>query len=125
MTVSRGRERGMIFTDLPRDELLAAIARGDNAQVGHRAVAAEAQAGRRRRAAKAEGRMRQFMEKVRAAYRQLRRKAAETIRQPFRQRELGLCTIRCGRRGRYDPDRLLRGDGGRQARRKTRRCSLP
>ena len=30
VTVSRGRERGMIFTDLPRDELLQAIARGDN-----------------------------------------------------------------------------------------------
>ena len=30
VTVSRGRERGMIFTDLPREELLAAMARGDS-----------------------------------------------------------------------------------------------
>ena len=30
VTVSRGRERGMIFTDLPREELLNAIASGDN-----------------------------------------------------------------------------------------------
>jgi hypothetical protein len=33
VTVSRGRERGMIFTDLSRDELLKAIASGDNVSV--------------------------------------------------------------------------------------------
>ena len=100
VTVSRGRERGMIFTDLPREELLKAIASGD-----HRLSATELLQPKPPQpvaAARAESRMRRFMEKVRAVYRQVQRKAAaaigpdrhvadtwaKSIRQPFRQREM-------------------------------------
>ena len=101
VTVSRGRERGMIFTDLPREELLHAIARGDK-----RLSATELLQRKQTTpvpAARVESRMRQFMEKVRAVYREVQRKAAATIRpgrhiadtwvksairEPFRQREM-------------------------------------
>ena len=73
----------MIFTDLPREELLEAIARGDNRQVGHRAVAAEAEPAAGWPGANS--RMRQFMEKVRSAYRQLQRRPPTAVREPFRQ----------------------------------------
>ena len=42
VTVSRGRERGMIFTDLPREELLDGDRARRQTPVGHGAVAAEA-----------------------------------------------------------------------------------
>ena len=77
VTVSRGRERGMIFTDIPREELLHAIARGDK-----RLSATELLQRKQSTPvplARAESRMRQFMEKVRSAYRQLSRIAVGTI----------------------------------------------
>ena len=82
VTVSRGRERGMIFTDLRREELLHAIARGDKRRSATELL--QRKPSTPATAARAESRMRQFMEKVRSAYRQLSRIAAE----PFRQREL-------------------------------------
>jgi hypothetical protein len=82
VTVSRGRERGMIFTDLPSEELLHAIARGDKRRSATELL--QPKPSTPVPPARAESRMRQFMEKVRSAYRQLSRIAAE----PFRQREM-------------------------------------
>ena len=68
VTMSRGRERGMIFTDLPRDELLAAVARGDDRKSAtelFRQRKPEASWRRRRRRPAKAGWMRAFMEKVR------------------------------------------------------------
>jgi hypothetical protein len=87
VTVSRGRERGMIFTDLPREDLLAAIARGDNRQ-----SATELFRRRKPQASAvdlAEARMRRFMERVRSTYRQWQRRA-EAAREQLRQRQRGL-----------------------------------
>jgi conjugative relaxase-like TrwC/TraI family protein len=97
VTVSRGRERGMIFTDLAKDELLQAVARADG-----RMSATEVFRQRKPDAAPAcakplrQGRpvpkgehwMRAFMEKVRRTYRQLQRKAA-AAKSPPRERKLG------------------------------------
>ena len=89
VTISRGRERGMIFTDLSREELLEAIARGDNrmsaTELFHRKPEAA-------QAAKMPERMRAFMEKVRTVYRQWQEKAAHmasvalTPREPVYER---------------------------------------
>lgn len=90
VTVSRGRERGMIFTDLPRDELLAAVARGDG-----RRAATELFGRPETKETPAAAtppprlRMRTFMEKVRSVSRQLQRKAAAMVREPFRPRSWG------------------------------------
>jgi conjugative relaxase-like TrwC/TraI family protein len=87
VTVSRGRERGMIFTDLPRDELLKAVARGDG-----RMSATELFRQRKPDAApvaKGENWMRAFMEKVRRTYRQVQRKAAAVVKEPLRERKMG------------------------------------
>lgn len=86
VTISRGRERGMIFTDLPRAELVAAISRGDRRRSATELLERPSPAPP---AAVAESRMRQFMEKVRQAYRQLQRLAAEAVRQPLRERSMG------------------------------------
>jgi conjugative relaxase-like TrwC/TraI family protein len=86
VTVSRGRERGMIFTNLSRDELLKAIARADN-----RMSATELFRERKlppNPVAKADSMMRSFMEKVRRVYRQVQRKAAASIGETFRQKEM-------------------------------------
>jgi hypothetical protein len=93
VTVSRGRERGMIFTDLPREELLRAVARGDGRRsatelFGLRKPEA-APAAKVKAKAKAPERMWTFMEKVRRTYRQVRRKAAAVMRERFKQREMG------------------------------------
>jgi hypothetical protein len=82
VTASRGRERGMIFTDLPREELLHAIARGDKRRSATELL--QRKQSTPVPAARAESRMRQFMEKVRSATRQLYRIAVE----PFKQREM-------------------------------------
>lgn len=79
VTVSRGRERGMIFTDMPREELTAAIARADARRsatelLAHKVIPSPAPP-----VESPETRMRRFMEKVRAVYRQVQRKAAETV----------------------------------------------
>jgi conjugative relaxase-like TrwC/TraI family protein len=86
VTVSRGRERGMIFTDLPRDELLKAVARGDNRKSATEVFTPKPEAAP---AAKGAERMRAFMEKVRSVYRQLQRKAAAVVREPLKQKEMG------------------------------------
>jgi conjugative relaxase-like TrwC/TraI family protein len=103
VTISRGRERGMIFTDLPRDELLQAVARGDGrlsatelfrqkkpeAKPAAPAYANSLRQGRPARPkAKGGDWMRAFMEKVRRTYRQLKRKAAK-VKEPLRQRGMG------------------------------------
>ena len=87
VTISRGRERGMVFTDMGKDELLAALARGDGRKsatelFGERKAKAEP-------ARAAQEKMRAFMEKVRATYRQLQRKAAAVVRDTFQHRETG------------------------------------
>jgi hypothetical protein len=86
VTISRGRERGMIFTDMSQEELLAGMARADQ-----RRSATELLDKRRRPATpqeNEENRMRQFMEKVRSAWRQLRHKAATLVKPPIKQQEM-------------------------------------
>jgi conjugative relaxase-like TrwC/TraI family protein len=82
VTVSRGRERGMIFTDLPRDELLEAMARADKRKSATELLQPRPQAAVE---ALAESRMRRYMERVRTTYRQIQRKA-EAVREQWRQR---------------------------------------
>ena len=84
VTISRGRERGMIFTDMAKDELLDAIRQGDRRksatelfQPKPMAEAAEAEASHARRLA---AQLREF-------YQRLRQKAA-TIKPPAPQRGL-------------------------------------
>ena len=81
VTISRGRERGMIFTDMAKDELLAAIADGDK-----RKSATELMRPKPIQAAASEtrsdGLMRQFMERVRGYYHQLQRLAGESVATP-------------------------------------------
>jgi conjugative relaxase-like TrwC/TraI family protein len=89
VTVSRGRERGMIFTDLPRDELLSAIARQDRRKSATELLQRKPEA----RAGAADARMARFMEKVRTTYRQLQDRAralGEQLRQRQQERERGL-----------------------------------
>ena len=75
VTISRGRERGMIFTDLARDALLEAIKRDDK-----RRSASELMQPRPSHAVESEAsRMWQFMEKLRGYHRDLQRKAAELV----------------------------------------------
>jgi conjugative relaxase-like TrwC/TraI family protein len=73
VTISRGRECGMMFTDMAKDELLAAVARADNRMSATELFHKKPEAGA---VAKATGRMRAFMEKMRHTYRQIQRKAA-------------------------------------------------
>lgn len=92
VTISRGRERGMIFTDLPRDELLGAVARRDGRKSAtelFRQRQPEEAAPAAAKPTKDRHWMRSFMEKVRRTYRQLKRKAAAVARDPFRQKEMG------------------------------------
>ena len=88
VSLSRGKERGLVFTDLSRDELVAAIRRADN-----RKSATELFKPRPKPqaapAAKGSERAWDFMERVRRTYRQLQRKAAAVVREPFRPREAG------------------------------------
>ena len=86
VTASRGRERGMIFTDLSRDELLRAVARGDGRKSATELFRPKQEPAR---TAKATDRMRAFMEKVRSTYRQLQRKAAAVANERFGNREMG------------------------------------
>jgi conjugative relaxase-like TrwC/TraI family protein len=73
VTISRGRECGMMFTDMAREELLAAVARADSrmsaTELFHKKPKAAV-------LAKSAERVRSFMEKVRHTYRQIQRKAA-------------------------------------------------
>jgi hypothetical protein len=83
VTLSRGRERGMIFTDLSKDELIKALSRE------RRHKSAVEMMGRRKAARSPRSRARtwRFMERVRSVWRQTRRRVAQKLRQPFRQRE--------------------------------------
>jgi conjugative relaxase-like TrwC/TraI family protein len=85
VTISRGRERGMIFSDLPKEELLAAVARADG-----RKSATEVFGARRQAVASVAlaERMRAFMDKVRGVTRQVQRRAA-AVRESLKQQELG------------------------------------
>jgi conjugative relaxase-like TrwC/TraI family protein len=93
VTISRGRARGMVFTDLARDELLAAIARDDSrksaTELFGRRPEAERAALAPQREVKPVEKMRTFMEKVRHVARQLQRKAASVVRETLTQQELG------------------------------------
>ncbi len=87
VTISRGRERGMIFTDMAKDELLEAIRDGDQ-----RKSATELFQPRPPQSATPEARpdglMRQFMERVRDHYRQLRQLAGEALATPAERKGL-------------------------------------
>lgn len=84
VTVSRGRERGMIFTDLPREELLKAVSRGDGRKSATELFKPKPEPG----TSPAE-RMRAFMDKVRGVYRQWQRTAAARVKEQMKQREMG------------------------------------
>ncbi len=85
VTISRGRERGMIFTDLARDELLDAIRDGDKrksaTELLHPLPLAASPA-------KPDARIREFMERMRTYYRQLQRRAGEAVATSSKQKEL-------------------------------------
>ena len=83
VTISRGRERGMIFTNLAKDELLDAIRHGDR-----RKSATELLQAKPPQAAEGEeSRLRRFAAQMRVFYRRLHDKAA-SIRPPAPQRGL-------------------------------------
>ena len=86
VSLSRGKQTGVIFTDLSRDELVAAIKRADNRKSATELFTPEPVAAA---AANEEQRTRDFMEKVRRTYRQLQRKAAAVVQQTFRPKEMG------------------------------------
>jgi hypothetical protein len=83
VTASRGRERGMIFTDLPREELLHALKRQDARMSATELMAAQP--------AKNKARWRQraaeFVKRVQYAYRRLQERADQTIRHVALQQE--------------------------------------
>jgi conjugative relaxase-like TrwC/TraI family protein len=83
VTASRGRERGMIFTDMPRAELLDAIRRQDVRQ-----SATELMRRPRAQASPNPGnKWRAFVTRVQNTYRQLRKKTAEAIQRPIPLKE--------------------------------------
>lgn len=86
VTLSRGRERGMVFTDLPREEWLKALRRADSRRSATELFQPKAQADE---TATAEERMHEFMQKVRMTYRQLTQRAAAMVKQPLKEREMG------------------------------------
>jgi hypothetical protein len=79
----------LVFTDMDRSALLAAIARDDTRKSATELFHPKPQAvAAARRVAEPE-RMRTFMEKVRNVYRQLQRKAAALVNERFQHREMG------------------------------------
>jgi hypothetical protein len=76
VTVSRGRERGMIFTDMARQELLGAIRRQDTRQSATELMGQP----KAKSHPKTKNRWRAFVRKVQDNYRQLRRKSAGAVR---------------------------------------------
>jgi conjugative relaxase-like TrwC/TraI family protein len=88
VTISRGKERGMVFTDMTRQEFLAAVARADNRMSATQLFYKKPKAAP---LAKSAERAWEFMEKVRCTYRQIQRKAANVARNrdSLRQRETG------------------------------------
>jgi conjugative relaxase-like TrwC/TraI family protein len=84
VTVSRGRERGMIFSDLSREELLQAMKKQDLRQSATELLGPRpAQNNRTLR-----DRTRAWMQRVRVGYRRLRQRMEEAIREVAQQREL-------------------------------------
>jgi conjugative relaxase-like TrwC/TraI family protein len=79
VSLSRGQEHGLVFTDMSRDELVAAIRRADNrksaTEVFRPRPQPETAAGQPAQKRAAE-RTRELMERVRGTYRHLRRLAA-------------------------------------------------
>ena len=87
VSLSRGKERGLVFTDLTRDELVAAIRRADRRKS---ATELFTPVPRPAPAAKASERAWTFLERLRLEYRQLKQRAAERLaqaRESFTQRE--------------------------------------
>ena len=82
---SRGRERGMIFTDMPRQELLSAMRRQDTRRSATELLGQPA--------AKARPKWREkslaFVRRMQNYYRRLRQQVKEAIREVARERELG------------------------------------
>jgi conjugative relaxase-like TrwC/TraI family protein len=70
VTISRGRERGMIFTDLKRDELLEAIGRDDKRKSATELFQTGTQAAPP--AAEQRGKLQEFVAQVQETYRRLR-----------------------------------------------------
>ena len=83
VTISRGRERGMIFTDLGRDDLLEAIRRADKRRSATELMRPEPVASTP--GEDETSRVWQFMEKLRAYYRDVQRKAVALVRSPEKQ----------------------------------------
>jgi len=87
VTVSRGRERGMVFTDLPKEELLTAIARDRTRKSATELFPAEAPA-KAAAVVPQPHRFRQFVERVRETYRRLRLYAEQTLPELIRPPEM-------------------------------------
>ena len=85
VTASRGRERGMIFTDMTREELLRAMRKKDI-----RISATELMRQRPKRKPGLQEKARGFVKRMRERYRGLRDWAIDGIRQTVRQPERGL-----------------------------------
>jgi hypothetical protein len=84
VSVSRGRERATIYSDLPGEELRAAIQKADPRKSATELVRPE----QVKPKPPSRDRLRRLAEKTRAAFRQLREKAVETIgKQKQRERE--------------------------------------
>jgi conjugative relaxase-like TrwC/TraI family protein len=75
VSVSRGRERATIYSDLPREELRAAVQKADPRKSATELVRPQMP----RPVKPSRDRLRRLAEKTRAAFRQLREKAVETI----------------------------------------------
>jgi conjugative relaxase-like TrwC/TraI family protein len=87
VSLSRGKERGLVFTDLSRDELVAAIRRADRRKSATELFTPVAKPAP---AAQAAERAWTFMERMRLEYQQFRRRTAGRLaqgRESFTQRE--------------------------------------
>ena len=78
VTISRGRERGMIFTDMARDELLDAIKEGDKRKSATELLHPLPQP----TVESEDSRLAAAVERMREFYRRLHQQAAKTVRPP-------------------------------------------
>jgi hypothetical protein len=83
VTVSRGRERGMIFTDLPRQELLAALCKQDMRRSATELLESPPAKAR----PKWKDRALSFVRRMQTYYRRLRQQVNEVTRDVARERE--------------------------------------
>jgi hypothetical protein len=81
VTISRGRERGMVFTDLPRQELLDAMRRSDLRRSATELMSTPA--ARKKHHEKT----RTFAQRMRTRYRRLRERTEDTVKTMTRNRE--------------------------------------